>query len=297
MPTRAGSSWNKDLFAAAGLDPEQPPQTWDAFLAAMQKLTKTNPDGSIQQLGYHPLYDSVGASFWEAWFWELGGSFLSADSTKVTVANAAGYGALDWLVKQAEAQGGWAQITSYFTAASKSAASTSFLGWGFGLQNVAMEIEVGNVVTNLKAHWPDIHYGAANVPAAADGTRASVRGGYSWVAPTRAAQPDAAWSFLEWVFGIGPMTTFCNARDSIPTTLEAQQSAKWLPGDPAGRKLSADVVAYSQRVPCIAPGTNQLHTASNAIPGPVLEGKMTPQVALTTAQTQMQAILTQALKG
>jgi len=186
------------------------------FLAAMQKLTKTNPDGSIQQLGYHPLYDSVGASFWEAWFWELGGSFLSADSTKVTVANAAGYGALDWLVKQAEAQGGWAQITSYFTAASKSAASTSFLGWGFGLQNVAMEIEVGNVVTNLKAHWPDIHYGAANVPAAADGTRASVRGGYSWVAPTRAAQPDAAWSFLEWVFGIGPMTTFCNAPRQYP---------------------------------------------------------------------------------
>ncbi len=38
--------YNKDLFAAAGLDPEKPPTTWDEWIAAIKATTKT--DGEAQ---------------------------------------------------------------------------------------------------------------------------------------------------------------------------------------------------------------------------------------------------------
>jgi len=117
--------WNKDLFHAAGLDPEQPPQTWDQFGTVMQRLTKNLSGGDGQVLGFNPTYVSVGTSIWETWFWELGGSYLSADGTHVTIANDAGVGALDWMVKQAQVQGGWNAITSYWSAAGKNAGSAT----------------------------------------------------------------------------------------------------------------------------------------------------------------------------
>ena len=40
--------YNKDLFRAAGLDPEQPPRTWDEMLAAAQTLTKREGEAVAQ---------------------------------------------------------------------------------------------------------------------------------------------------------------------------------------------------------------------------------------------------------
>jgi len=203
-------------------------QTWDQFGTVMQRLTKNLSGGDGQVLGFNPTYVSVGTSIWETWFWELGGSYLSADGTHVTIANDAGVGALDWMVKQAQVQGGWNAITSYWSAAGKNAGSaTAQVGWGFGLQKVAMLAEVGNAITNLRTHWPGIRYGVAGIPAAASGKRASVRGGYSWVLPTGATAPDTAWAFLEWAFAAEQSLAFKNQFTRIPTTLDAIKSPKW----------------------------------------------------------------------
>lgn len=50
--------YNKDLFKAAGLDPEQPPKTWDELVAVGKKLTKA--DGS--QWGV--MIPSTGYPYW-----------------------------------------------------------------------------------------------------------------------------------------------------------------------------------------------------------------------------------------
>lgn len=51
--------YNKDMFTAAGLDPEQPPKTWDEVLEYAEKLTIFDENGNITQLGYHPLYTAA----------------------------------------------------------------------------------------------------------------------------------------------------------------------------------------------------------------------------------------------
>jgi multiple sugar transport system substrate-binding protein len=47
--------WNKDLFEAAGLDPEKPPSTMEELVEYAEKLTIIGADGSIEQIGFiHP---------------------------------------------------------------------------------------------------------------------------------------------------------------------------------------------------------------------------------------------------
>ncbi|MGF1688479.1 extracellular solute-binding protein [Photobacterium japonica] len=61
--------YNKELFREAGLDPEQPPRTWDAFLHAAEKISQLPPraDGS-------PVYGTV---LWNdvlstgSWYWGM----------------------------------------------------------------------------------------------------------------------------------------------------------------------------------------------------------------------------------
>jgi sn-glycerol 3-phosphate transport system substrate-binding protein len=43
--------WNKDLFKAAGLDPETPPKTWDELVSMGKKLTVKDASGKTTQWG------------------------------------------------------------------------------------------------------------------------------------------------------------------------------------------------------------------------------------------------------
>nr|WP_249316778.1 extracellular solute-binding protein [Bacillus sp. FJAT-50079] len=44
--------WNKELFEEAGLDPEQPPKTWDEFMDYAIKTTKRDSDDRYEQAGF-----------------------------------------------------------------------------------------------------------------------------------------------------------------------------------------------------------------------------------------------------
>jgi sn-glycerol 3-phosphate transport system substrate-binding protein len=54
--------WNKDLFKAAGLDPERGPATWDELVDFSKKLTKTDAAGNTTQWGLE--IPSTGFPYW-----------------------------------------------------------------------------------------------------------------------------------------------------------------------------------------------------------------------------------------
>jgi sn-glycerol 3-phosphate transport system substrate-binding protein len=55
--------YNKELFAAAGLDPEQPPRTWDEMVAFGQELTLRDGSGNVTQWGLG-IPSSMNAVHW-----------------------------------------------------------------------------------------------------------------------------------------------------------------------------------------------------------------------------------------
>lgn len=77
--------WNKDLFAAAGLDPEAPPTTWDEFEEMASKLTvDENGDGKPEQYAI-ALADHVTIAMYQPLLWNNGGGVVSEDGTTAIV--------------------------------------------------------------------------------------------------------------------------------------------------------------------------------------------------------------------
>ncbi len=78
--------FNKDMFVAAGLDPENPPKTFDEFTEAARKLTVKNPDGTVKVYG--------GAFAIYGWFFEQflavsGGQYVNNGNGRDAVATEA----------------------------------------------------------------------------------------------------------------------------------------------------------------------------------------------------------------
>ncbi len=54
--------YNKDMFRAAGLDPEKPPTSWEELAEVGTALTKKNADGNVAQWG--AMIPSTGYAYW-----------------------------------------------------------------------------------------------------------------------------------------------------------------------------------------------------------------------------------------
>ncbi|MEA4944678.1 MAG: ABC transporter substrate-binding protein [Propionicimonas sp.] len=92
--------YNKDLFSAAGLDPEKPPTTWDEFTQMAAKLTvDQNGDGKPEQYAI-ALADHETVPMYQPFMWNNGGGVVSEDGTTSIVAEPASLEALDFWVKQ-----------------------------------------------------------------------------------------------------------------------------------------------------------------------------------------------------
>ena len=85
--------WNKDLFAAAGLDPEQPPQTMEALVQYAQKLNQMDAEGNLTRMGFIPDFSRSHSDLYAAMF---GGAWLSAQGTQVTANTLPVIEALKW---------------------------------------------------------------------------------------------------------------------------------------------------------------------------------------------------------
>ena len=71
--------WNKDIFQAAGLDPEKPPQTWEE-LASMAQQANQPPN----RYGFGLIAGDPGNTFYRlsTFIWANGGDVLSSDLTQ-----------------------------------------------------------------------------------------------------------------------------------------------------------------------------------------------------------------------
>ncbi len=92
-----GLFWNKQLFRAAGLDPEKPPQTLDQLVNFAKKLTKRDRAGNIIQVGITMGPINQDHNWWrEVLVRQFGGAPYNGDTTKVTYNDDAGLKAFEY---------------------------------------------------------------------------------------------------------------------------------------------------------------------------------------------------------
>ncbi|HMN62346.1 MAG TPA: extracellular solute-binding protein, partial [Anaerolinea sp.] len=150
--------WNKDLFEAAGLDPNTPPKTMEELATFAEKLTKVDDQGNLTQIGFIPDFSWGHTDLYSRM---MGGFWYSDDGTQVTLDSPAMIDALKWQQQFYEKYG--VDQVLKFTSAMGDYMSPD---QGFYAGKIAMmvdgEWQVGpNFIPKFK---PELSYGVAAFP-------------------------------------------------------------------------------------------------------------------------------------
>ncbi len=272
--------YRKDLYRAAGLDPEKPPQTWPDFIEVAKKLTITGADGK-RQYGYgiagggpegegNTLYRSL------PYMWMNGGGIL-ADDNKQSIAN------------KPESVEAIRFYTDMFTKL-KVAPPSTLENDGLQLRRLFMAGAIAHYqgtpteIERFEKDMPNLDYGITLMPYPVGKKTSALLGGWAFIAPgdgKNKAEADKLIAFLAKPERIGFYTR----------TFPALKAAMTLPrfADP---RLNAfkEMLNYARPQPTIDSWL-EIQKIYYRHVQEILIGGATPQEAMDAATKEINAVL------
>ena len=233
-----GLYYNKDLFRAAGLDPERPPTTWDEVRTMACQLT----DASKQQYGIY----AIGNMQWhyEPLVLQAGGA-VSDDQCNFTFSNEYGRAAADFLQDLVH-EDGCAVVPSNLTGPFDQQAIEFITGRvGMMRQSTAIQGFIGDAV--------GFDWGFAMMPAGPAG-QAVTSGGANIAIGAKASQEqkEAAWKFLEWITSAEKSAEFHMATGYMPTrySVLAREDVQQFHAEHPSWLISVEQLDYAKPTNC-----------------------------------------------
>ena len=268
--------WNKDLFRTTGLDPEQPPATWQEHADIAAKLTQANERWGTQ-------IPSTGFTYWlfQALATEAGGTLANEAGTATDFASAA----------CAEALRYWIDLSGKYHAHPPGVVEWGTTPRDFLEQKAAMIWTTTGNLSNIRgnAKFP---FGVAMLPAGKRRGSPTGGGNFYLFKSANEAQRRASLSLLRWISSPeraarwGMDTGYVATRpDAWQTEAMRAYAAAFPPAAVARDQLQYAVAELSthdnQRV------TQALNDQLQA----ALTGKLAPDAALEQAQATATRLL------
>ncbi|PPA71155.1 ABC transporter substrate-binding protein [Jeotgalibacillus proteolyticus] len=183
--------YNKTAFEEAGLDPEQPPETWEELEEYAKQLDIKNGD-RYEQIGFYPLWGSFGA---DAWMTNADDGRGFVEDGEVTVNTEKKVEAMEWVAQWRERYGG--QTIDALTAEFGSEQANPFING-----QVAMWVDVGTFYTQIRDYGDGMDFGVASIPAFDESSdNWSTGGGFVVEIPAGSDHPEEAMDFIEYITG------------------------------------------------------------------------------------------------
>ncbi|QDE35575.1 sugar ABC transporter substrate-binding protein [Microbacterium foliorum] len=181
--------YNKDLFRAAGLDPEAPPTTMEEVKAAAEAITATG-DGNY---GFAFSGACGGCNIFSMgpYVWAQGGDVLSEDGVDAKFDSDEVTSTLELYRDMWDA----GAMPALVQSDGGSNAGDAFNQGKVGIYNW------GTFFLSSLEEEATFDWGVAPIPGAEDGKIGSFAGGDNLTIPTGAKNPEGAWEFLEWATG------------------------------------------------------------------------------------------------
>lgn len=269
--------YNRDLFTAAGLDPDKPPETLDELVSYAQKLTRdTDGNGEIDQWGLNTHEDTHW--YLSALFLGNGAQIVNADQTEVLYDRPEAVEMLSW----------WSDLVhehKVMPPNQHSEARNDFLAGKLG-----MLLSSSSGITSFErdAAFP---VGTAMLPAVDGKPRAIPVGGASLVITPHENQAvtQAAWEFVRFLTSKDSSLFLSTNTGYLPIyhdVVKSEQFAAFLEEHP-NVNATIQSLDYAVAIPLFsALGTSdtELRTAIQKVE----LGEATPQEALDAAKLVVQ---------
>lgn len=270
--------YNKQLFKDAGLDPEKPPQTWPELVDAAKKLTRTNAAGQ-RQYGFGIAGGGEVANLLSRslpMIWMNGGSIISDDLKRATVNEPAAVEAVAFYT---------GMLTEH-----KVAPPSTLQNDGLALRRLLVagtlaQYQGGQFdLPAIKKENPNLQVGAYPIPHPPGKQTAATLGGWNWVIPKAAKNPDGAWKLVAFLSQPDNMGFYTD-------TFPARKSAMALPRfqEPDLQPFKA-MLPFARRVPPAAAWVQIVQVYFDRTQE-ILLGDATPQKAMDAAAKEIQALL------
>ena len=184
--------YNKEMFRQAGLNPEQPPRTWEELHEYAKKLTfDKDGDGKFEQVGlFLPIFPAAGPlSSWMVWqwlpyLWQADGEIINEEQTRVIFNEEAGVQALTL----------WQNIFNDI----KLSTFTTDYDVAFASRHLAMSMDGPWNLPRFEKMMQNLDWGFAPLPAGPKKS-ATVVGGEYLAIFKQSKHPAEAWKFLKWI--------------------------------------------------------------------------------------------------
>ena len=183
--------YNKDIMEEVGLDPEQPPTTWEE-LEEMAKQMDVKEGDRYSRIGYLPRYGIKGDVYYMN---ATGHGFWDFEEGKPTVNDPKGIEILEWLVEYEETYG--LDVINAFEAEFGNQQADPFLSGKLG-----MMVKEPTHYSQIKEYAPDLNFGVTQLPEfSTQGGNTSWGGGFVAEIPKGAKNPEASWEFIKYLTG------------------------------------------------------------------------------------------------
>lgn len=211
--------YNTKLFKEAGIT--EAPKTWDEFVTAAQKCTKTDAKGNLTQAGYFLGWEEDGWNFYRPVIESFGGQWASEDG-KTTLFN-----------KSEEAKKAWQfmidMTTKYKVSTPSFFADGEQAAFAAGLTCMSPELtySVGFFKESVK---PGVEWAVAPIPS---GPKGSFTTGSSWplVLTAQAAKDpaklDAATKLLMYMTSKEGQTLYNDSTKELPSRTDMLSDPKY----------------------------------------------------------------------
>ncbi|MEQ1769247.1 MAG: ABC transporter substrate-binding protein [Devosia sp.] len=230
--------YNKDIFKAAGLDPEAPPKSWADFEAALQKIADaklTAADGS-PVYGFGAASDPGAKMFCDMPFaWTNGGNWLDANG--------------DVILDSAESKAGVSFIAKILTTEGVAPPNPAAYTWDNKMNDllagrVAVVCTGSYAINEIKTKAADKNFGVMLFPSPKGDNPSSFIGGDMIGIPVQGKHPDEAWDFIQFALGQSVQVDIW-AKNGMPSVRESLRENEFFNAEPRYYTFS-DGVAVGQ---------------------------------------------------
>ena len=186
--------WNKDMFAAAGLDPEKPPSYFEEADAYASRMFKKDAAGKFTSVGFLPLWIWGGfVNYGSLW----GGRFLD-EKGNITAADPVNVEALQWAIDYYNKYGG-VEVVNNFLEGFKGIAQGDF-PWLKGQQGMAVNHQW--VLNYTATYAPNINYGVGMpLVSRGPGHKGPLVGGDNDIMVKGSRHPKEGWELFKYFHG------------------------------------------------------------------------------------------------